>query len=489
MTSFARTPSSVNVKAGPKNVTFSISATDASNITSVQVSASRTVGTVTRSTYASLKLTSGTAKNGTWTGKALIPQWTNAGTWNITAVYLSDAGGGFTYYSPTGGLKPWNAAWPKTFTVVSTPDVAPPVIKSVKLSKTAVNTASAVARIGVTIKVTDNLSGLPKNYGVSASGSVVIAHKGYGAYPGTFKRTAGSARNGTYTGSITVPRWVLKGTHVWQLSVSANDQANNYVSLTSAQLKAKHFAYQFKVTSKTDATKPVLKSLTYAPHSVDARTKNKTVAFTLKATDTLSGIAIAYVRVQSPSGISSSGYLSRHSGTAFNGTFTGKAVIPRCSEPGTWTISVQIIDVAGNVRSFTPAQLKAKHFGSTLSVKALDTVGPSAKVAAKVPAAGPITVTFSEPTLWKNSAANTFTVDDYSKFPSAVAGTWTCKNAAAATVTCDSQGANVKTASFQPSAALTHADTIYISQKGSTPGIYDLTGNQMSSLYLNTTVT
>ena len=56
---------------------------------------------------------------------------------------------------------------------------------------------------------------------------------------------------------MTVPRWVQAGSHVWKLSVSASDKADAYgngVTLTSAQLKAKHFASSFKVKSKTDAT-------------------------------------------------------------------------------------------------------------------------------------------------------------------------------------------------------------------------------------------
>ena len=307
--------------------------------------------------------------------------------------------------------------------------------------------------------------------------SVKIGSKSYFAFPKTgWKRTAGTAKNGTWTGSVTVPRWVQKGTHAWTVQVSASDALNG---------SNKTFANKFKVKSKTDATKPALKGLTYTPHSVDARTKNKTVAFTLKATDTLSGIAYAIVTIRSPSGLSSSGYLSRHSGTPLKGTFTGKVVVPRCSEPGTWTVSVQIVDVAGNVSSYTPAQLKAKHFGSTLSVKALDTVPPTAKVPAKVPAAGPVTLTFSEPTLWKNSANSTVDVYDYSKSGSPITGTWACKNAAGSTVTCDANGANVKTAAFTPSSAFGHGDSVYIQQHASYPapvGIYDTTGNALSSL-------
>jgi hypothetical protein len=109
-----------------------------------------------------------------------------------------------------------------------------------------------------------------------------------------------------------------------------------------------------------------------------------------------------------------------------------------------------------------------------------------------VSAAGPVTLTFSEATLWKNSAASTLDVYDFNKSGSPQSGTWTCKNAAGTTVTCDANNANVKTASFTPSSAFGHGDSVYVQQHQNYPnpvGIYDTTGNAISSVYLNTTVT
>jgi hypothetical protein len=495
LTSLTIKPTSVNVKAGDKKLAVSAHATDSSKkITSISVYLqSPKIHNVTRSAYVSLKLGKGqSAKDGSWSGAIVIHKWTNNGTWQVAQVFLNDAGGGFSYYTPTGGSHPWNNAWPKTVSVVSTPDTTPPVIKSVKIAPASVDTSGATKKVTATIKVTDSQSGVGSVY---AQGSVLIKGRSYAAYGASVKKKSGTIKNGTWVVVMTVPRWVQKGSHVWKLTVSAYDKADvfgNNVSLNSVQLKAKHFPSSFTVKSKTDLTKPALKGLTYAPHAVDARKANKKVAFTLKATDTLSGISYAIITIKSPAGLTSQGFLSRHSGTAFKGTFTGKVTVPRCSESGTWTVSAQIVDVAGNVRSYTPAQLKAKHFGSTLSVKALDTLGPLVRIPAKVAAAGPVTLTFNEPTLWKNSAASTLDVYDYNKSGSPQGGTWVCKNTAGATVTCDANNANVKTAAFTPSAAFGHGDSVYVQQHSSYPapvGIYDTTGNGISSVYLNTTVT
>jgi hypothetical protein len=470
MTSFARTPTGVNVTAGPKKVTFTVKAKDSTrNITSIGVSMqSPKISGVQRGSFAFLKRTSGTAKNGTWKGTATIPRWTNNGTWKITQVFLFDAGNGFNFYIPTGGgSRPWNNAWPKAFSVKSTPDVKPPTVSSLKLSTGSVDTSSKPRPITVTVKAKDNLSGIS---GLGVGASVTIGSRNFNT--GTFLvRKAGTARNGTFKGTMIVPRWVMAGTHVWKLTLSAGDVAGNFLGLSAAQLKAKHLTSTFKVKSKTDSTKPALKGLTYTPKSVDARAKSKTVAVTLKASDTLSGVSSARVTFTSPSGFPSTGFLVRKSGTPGSGTWKGKVVIPRCSEPGIWKVSVGLTDVAGNSSRYTTAQVKAKHFSTTLTVKALDIQAPTASVPATVPHANPVVVTFSEPTLWQGSS-NTFSVQDEGTF-STVGGTWTCKNASGTAVGCNNNGANVKTASFAPTSSFTAGHKYNVSGSG----IFDTSGN------------
>jgi hypothetical protein len=135
--------------------------------------------------------------------------------------------------------------------------------------------------------------------------------------------------------------------------------------------------------------------------------------------------------------------------------------------------------------------VKAKHFSTNLTVKALDATPPRVTGPKSVTTTGAITLTFSEATLWKQSAATTLSVFDYSKSFSALPGTWTCKNASGGTVACDANGANVKTASFKPSSALGHGETVYVQSNAAYPmpsGIYDTSGNGLTSLFVSTTV-
>ena len=316
--------------------------------------------------------------------------------------------------------------------VVSTPDTTPPVIKGVKVAPSTVDTSKATKKVTVTIKASDSQSGVA---GVYASANVVIKGHSYGTYGSSLKKKSGTIKNGTWVVVMTVPRWVQAGSHVWKLSVSASDKADAYgngVTLTSAQLKAKHFAASFKVKSKTDASKPVLKGLTYTPHSVDARTKNKTVAFTVKATDTLSGISYVTVTIKSPSGCTSTGYLARHSGTALKGTFTGKVVVPRCSEPGKWTVSAADRRRGRQRHLAHTGAIEGEALRSTLSVKAIDTVGSDSQGAGQGVGGGSDHVDLLradavEELGGQHAGRRTTTA----KSEQPARGTWTCKNAAA----------------------------------------------------------
>jgi hypothetical protein len=480
ITSFAFTPGSVNVKGGPKTLSITVKANDvafmsnpAQNITSIGLTlTSPTIKGVTRTVYGYLtKLTAGTAKNGTWKGTASVPKWTNNGTWKVTSLSVFDAGFGFTSYSPT---TTWNNAWPKTLTVASTPDVIPPVVKSLTISPTSVNTSAGTKTVSVTAKVTDNLSGVTGVF-VTAQATVLGKHWETGAF---LLKTAGKTTNGTFKGKMTVPRWVGKGKHPWALSVEAGDQMFNTTSLTNVQLKAKHFANSLAVTSTTDATKPTIKGLTFTPKSVDARKGPKKVAVTLKASDTLSGVGDAEVTFKSPSGYTASQSLGLSAGKPGSGTWKGVVTIPRCSEPGVWTVSVSLTDNAQNSSAYTSAQLKAKHFTTTLTVQALDTTAPNSVVPATVPHASPAVVTFSEPTLWQGTT-NPLSIYDSGTF-SSVAGAWTCKNTAGTTVGCNADNADVKTASFKPSSNFTAGHKYTISGFG---GIYDTSGNGPTYVY------
>jgi hypothetical protein len=475
MTSFARTPTSVNVTFRSKQVAFTITAKDSTKaITSVTVDIrSPEIAGAQREQLAFLDLTGGTARNGTWKGTATIPQWTNNGTWDILEVDLVDAGGGFASFFPGGGSGHWNNTWPKTFHVTATPDTTAPTVSALTLSTGSVDTSTVAKKINVTVIAGDDQSGIKGN--VFVSGVVDIGDHGYLTSEAFLTRTSGTAKEGIFTGSFTVPRWVGNGTHTWSLMLSTSDVAGNSLELNGDQLRAEHVTSTFRVKSETDNTKPLLTDLTYAPLSVDARTGFKKVLVTLKASDAQSGIRLAHVQFTSRSGDFADRTLARTAGTRSSGTWTGSVVIPRCSEPGVWTVSLDLTDLVDNTVHFATAQVDTRHFTSTLQVKALDVEGPGGSVPAKIAPKGPVTVTFTEPTLWKNGTAQSAlaVVNDGTSIPAA--GTWTCKNSAGTTVRCDAQRADVTKAIFKPRSPLASHDLYDVEAVGHK--IFDTSGN------------
>jgi len=356
LSSFARTPGSVDVTHTAHHVTFTVHATDATHpITDVDVYvASPTVGSIQRYSIATLTRISGTGKNGTWRGSAVIPRWTNPGTWKVTEVDLSDDGGGYTSYNPYGhGDRPWNGAWPKSFVVAATADRTAPSVTSVKLARTSVDTRTGAAKLRVTVQATDARSGVFSR--IDASALVSFGSHAYSA-EGQLTRVSGDSRDGTYVGSITIPRYVGAGTHRWRLSLDLIDHSDNDRSVPWWALRQKHQPYSFLVVSKTDASKPRLASLAVTPASVDARTADKKVGVTMRATDSGSGVAAEWVTFTSPSGyLTSTSYEGEQSTPDSHGRLSAKAVVPQCSEPGVWKLNVGIVDAAGNVTDYTLA--------------------------------------------------------------------------------------------------------------------------------------
>jgi hypothetical protein len=89
--------------------------------------------------------------------------------------------------------------------------------------------------------------------------------------------------------------------------------------------------------------------------------------------DDVSGNATSKIRFKSPSGaafveaiFSSS---ERIAGTAVDGVYRSLMTVPQSSESGTWTVEeVSLVDLIGNTRTLTAAQLQAAGLPSSFMV-------------------------------------------------------------------------------------------------------------------------
>ena len=126
----------------------------------------------------------------------------------------------------------------------------------------------------------------------------------------------------------------------------------------------------------SDTTAPVLTGLTF-PRSVDVTFDRQSVEWILSGSDAGgSGISYAVVSVVEPSGYTYNEYFYGGVNGWTDGTGTSSKTVYESDDPGTYLISgVTIVDVSGNSRSYTAAQLVQLGIATSYVVTA-DTVAP-----------------------------------------------------------------------------------------------------------------
>jgi hypothetical protein len=144
----------------------------------------------------------------------------------------------------------------------------------------------------------------------------------------------------------------------------------NYRNYPSEELTALGLPTQLQVTSTPDLAAPTLTNFDFTPKTVDVTGAAASITSTVSAHDSLSGVAYAYVRFRSPSGMQEAacGY-SAWSDPIPDPTWSCLATIEQFAEAGTWTVlNVYLQDDVGNYRNYTHADLVHLNLASELRV-------------------------------------------------------------------------------------------------------------------------
>jgi hypothetical protein len=202
---------------------------------------------------------SGTDVDSTWETTFTLPQGSEKGTWSVGSVSLSDALGNNRMLTTTD-LETANL--PTGFTQTGPGDT--PSMTSLTFSTTSIDTSAAAASIKIQAQFSDAGSGMG-HYGPSIS-FVSPSNRQYAS--AMLQRTSGTAQDGTYEGTVTIPRYAERGT--WTVTgVYASDQIGNSVSLDRDTLAAGGHPSSFEQTGVDDSTAPKITALTVSPESVD----------------------------------------------------------------------------------------------------------------------------------------------------------------------------------------------------------------------------
>jgi hypothetical protein len=243
-------------------------------------------------------------------------------------------------------------------------DTNAPVLASLSMTPTTVDTSDAAAAVTITARLTDERS--PSIGGTAPLSRILLTGPGGQqqsvAYLSQAQRISGTAVDGVYRTTLTIP-WHAEPGH-WNASAVLVDISGNTRTLGTANLTGSGFPSGVNQTGAGDTHAPQLVSLGIAPASVDTSLQPQTITVSAHAIDDLSGVsdgvtmAASQVVLRGPSGAHHArATLSvdhRTAGDASNATFVVAVSLPRWSEQGVWTVeSVALVDQVGNRQTLT----------------------------------------------------------------------------------------------------------------------------------------
>ena len=225
-------------------------------------------------------------------------------------------------------------------------DAAPPDLTGFSFSSSAINTTLADQTVTCNMTVTDDLAGVANATCTFLSPTFQQSRSCTAVAP-----SAGTPTSGTYSCTLTFPRYAQSGT--WTAQVSLTDAVGNGQSIFPQFLL---FPYQIAVTSDQDIIAPALTTFSFSPTTVNVSAAAQIVTCNMTVTDAKSGVDTAFCRFQAPASsqqVQGCAATAPSSGTRNSGTFSCMFTMPRYSDAGTWTPSVFLSDRVGNFS--TPA--------------------------------------------------------------------------------------------------------------------------------------
>ena len=258
------------------------------------------------------------------------------------------------------------------------PDITPPVIKSVLATPSSVNVSAASQTVTFTVNAADDVSGVDFTSGRSyfalsspSGGQVILSSPG--------PLVSGTVNDGSWQTQLTIPRYSEPG--AWKIqNFSLYDFAGN--TLFAAQGFGGVPPINLTVSSSPfDVSPPVVNTYNLTPAFINTSTGDQNVTITLALTDNLAGLfdpnflfpfvncSATYV---SPSGQQS--HFSNGGTIVDSGTPTSAVVkitipMPQFSEIGTWSLGgLSCYDLANNQLILTKADAQSKHFDINLIV-------------------------------------------------------------------------------------------------------------------------
>jgi hypothetical protein len=290
---------------------------------------------------------------------------TPIGAWTVCSVYLVDAVGNQRFYSTTELA---DLGFPTAFTVSGIQDTTTPQLTALALPE-AVDVFSGPATLMVDYSVTDDISGtgyVQIGFMPPGRGCEWYVNEGFG--PALMRSGTLSLHLGQHNTPIGV--WTL-------CSVYLVDAVGNQRSYGTAEIANLGFATTFTVTGIQDTSAPELAGFGL-PEVVDVSQGPTALMIDYALTDDSSGASYVQVNFMPPGqGCGPSAQESFSPALVRSGVLSLQ--LGQHNTPiGVWTVcSVYLVDVIGNQRFYSTAEIADLGFTTTFMVTGVqDTAGP-----------------------------------------------------------------------------------------------------------------
>ena len=212
--SLSYSPSSVDVTNASASVTVTAHLTDGQNITYAGLGF--TNQTTNQSELASLSLVSGSQQDGTWRGTLTVPRGAAAGAWYYNGS-VQDGVNFVSFSDGPGAPQNLPAGAPGPLSVTDSSPSAGPQVVSLSYSPSSVDVTNASASVTVTAHLTDGQN-------ITYAGLGFTNQTANQSELASLSLVSGSQQDGTWRGTLTVPRGAAAG--AWYYNGSVQDGVN-----------------------------------------------------------------------------------------------------------------------------------------------------------------------------------------------------------------------------------------------------------------------
>jgi hypothetical protein len=395
----------------------------------------------------------------TWQGSITLPPGVASGAWSA-GLTVADKAYAEVVLGPDE-LRAMGSDPAVTVTSAGT-DASAPALKTLNLSRKRVDTRNAARRVTVTVRATD------ASAGVSTVVARARAKHGLREAKTALRLVAGTRSSGTWRGSLVIPRWA--GNSSWRLTAHLGDRLHNTTTLRAAELARHGQTSVVTVRSRSDRAAPRATDIRISPSTLDVRDADGVLGVSAKVTDAGSGLGTAFAyALTSEEDAFASVRMHRISGTRYAGRWAGQIEVKRClsgyrppSGDVSFGVLIELSDRAGRFTEAGSPRFRARF---------RDNDWPG--VGAILRPTGAVDVPFYEDVVangtWNPRMAARGSAAE-------VLGTWTCTNAAGATVSCDLDP--FRTAHFTPVLPIALGTTYDVTvNREHTLHVVDLAGN------------